>query len=135
MTLFAQSCPAGLAVTLSVTLVASPLSAHNESRATAHALDADRFEVIAEYLDNSVYWCGAASYAIRDLAKPTNQPIYVLQGPAPSRAKPGETAVTFGFSPPASGANSGLTNAVDRVGNTLSVGAARQTCFDTLVND
>jgi len=126
---------ATIAVTLASCALVAPALAGNESRARINVLDADRFEVVADYSDNAVYWCGASSHAIRTLRKPTGQPIYVVRGPSPSVAQPGNIAVTFAFSPPDGGAAPSLTNDVDLVGNTMTVGSARQTCFDRLVND
>ena len=110
-------------------LLLASLEAGNESRFTAFALTDQQFEVIADFSENSIYWCGAATYARAELSVPGTQKIYVVQGPAGSVSKPGETAVRFGLSQPSgTGAVPGFTNDVDIVGNSMSLGQALQTC-------
>ncbi|MFT7595222.1 MAG: hypothetical protein ACI8R4_002550, partial [Paracoccaceae bacterium] len=86
-------------------------------------------EVVADFSENSIYWCGAGTYARSKLTKPGTALIYVWQGPSPSAARPGEKSVKFGFQPPP-GVDpvTGLTTDVSIIGNALSVVAARQTC-------
>lgn len=111
------------------TLIALSAHAGNQSRAQAFPVGDNLIEVIADFSENSIYWCGAAEYVITTGTNRTNRKIYVWQGPGPSSAKPGEQAVQFGFRPPP-GANTGtgLTNDVATIGNSMSFAQARQTC-------
>ena len=102
--------------------------ADNRSRVNAFVLSDGSFEVVAEFTENALYWCGA-SEAAREVALPNTQRLYVLNGPAPSQAVPGARAVRFGVTPPADAASGGsFTNSVNVVGNSLTVFQARQTC-------
>ncbi len=111
-----------------LTAAASTAFADNRSRVDAFVLSDGTFEVVAEFTENAIYWCGA-SEAAREAALPNTQRLYVLSGPAPSQAVPGARAVRFGVTPPA-GTTSGssFSNSVDVVGNSLTVFQARQTC-------
>lgn len=114
-----------------VTFAGQTAMAGNESRYQAFPLPGAEFEVIAEFSENAIYWCGAAEYSLRTLSKPTTQRIYVVQGPSGSTARPGETAVRFGFQPPPGGGNvSSFTNDVAIVGNSMSLTQARQGCTE-----
>lgn len=119
-----------------VVLAASAGHANNDSRFKAFSLPDERFEIIADYSDNSIYWCGAAIYATSALSKPVTQKIYVWKTRAPSIAQPAEKSVQFGFQqPPGTEPVTSLTKSVDIVGNSLTAAQARQGCFDLLVND
>ncbi|KUJ73615.1 hypothetical protein AVO45_13505 [Ruegeria marisrubri] len=110
---------------------ALPLCAQagNESRSKAYQLDSGLIEVIADFSENAIYWCGAGDYALTRLKKPANQRLYVWKGPSASTAQPGERAVTFGFErPPGAAEVSTLTNDVKLIGNSLSVAQAKKTC-------
>ncbi|MEX0286614.1 MAG: hypothetical protein AB3N23_18555 [Paracoccaceae bacterium] len=108
-----------------------PAQAGNESRYEAFALNDGTFEVVAEFTENAIYWCGASLFARTRLGQATTQRIYVLQPPGPSRAKPGYRAVRFGLAPPAGAENvSSLTNSVGIVGNSLSVAQAYGGCSE-----
>lgn len=121
-----------LAAMAAIAVVAAhPAAAGNESRYQAFPVSDDQFEVIAEFSENAIYWCGAAEYALKSLSKSTSQRIYVVQGPSGSSALPGETAVRFGFRPPASaGEVATFTNDVAIVGNSMSLTQARQGCTE-----
>lgn len=101
----------------------------NESRSAAYEVGNGLIEVIADFSENAIYWCGVGDYALLRLSKRGNTRIYVWKGPSPSTARPGERAVTFGFTPPP-GTSTGrsLTTDVSLVGNSLSVGQAKRTC-------
>lgn len=110
-------------------LTVQPAVAGNQSRVEYFPLDNNLVEVIADFSENSIYWCGAAVYALSTRTNTTTDMIYVWQGPSASIAKPGETAVQFGFQPPpGEGLRSGFTNDVRLVGNSMTVSQARQTC-------
>lgn len=111
--------------------VASTAQAGNESRFEAFALNADSFEIVAEFSENAIYWCGAAVYAQLQLGKTNSTRIWVLRGPAPSQTKPGAVAVSFGFARP-DGASEAprYTNDVDIVGNSLTLSQAQQGCTE-----
>ncbi|HCE71223.1 hypothetical protein KQ247_05430 [Ruegeria pomeroyi] len=102
--------------------------AGNESRSIAYSLPGGLIEVVADFSENSIYWCGAGDHALNKMRKPGNQRLYVWKGPSPSIAQPGGRAVTFGFTPPPQGASPALTNDVGIIGNTLSVSQAKKTC-------
>ncbi|TMV04769.1 hypothetical protein FGK63_16935 [Ruegeria sediminis] len=103
--------------------------AGNESRSAAYPLANGLIEVVADFSENAIYWCGAGDYALRRLSKRGTERIYVWQGPAASTARPGERAVTFGFErPPGVEQVNSLTNDVSIVGNSLSVAQAKKTC-------
>jgi hypothetical protein len=123
---------ASLAATATVlTLSAGTALAGNESRFEAFPLEDGLFEVVARFSENAIYWCGAAVYATRDLRKPSNQRIYVWQGPTPSASDPGAISVRFGFTPPPEGpAANSFSNDVDIIGNSNSVVQARQGCTE-----
>lgn len=111
-------------------LAMAPALAGNESRYRAFDLGDGSFEVVADFTENAIYWCGASIFARNTLGRPINQRIYVLQAPSPSRAQPGEVAVRFGLTPPASGAASSFTNDVSLVGNSLTVSQAKGGCTE-----
>ncbi|MFY9212922.1 MAG: hypothetical protein WAO69_17550 [Aestuariivita sp.] len=114
-----------LAATVLATL---PAHADNRSRVTAYVLSDGTFEVVADFTEDSLYWCGAYLAASRAAAAGT-QRIYVLQGVAPSRSVPGKPAVRFGLTPPPQGAASGgFSNSVELIGNSLTLVQAEQTC-------
>ena len=119
----------GLALAGLLIVTTPPAQAGNESRSHAYAFSNDLVEVVADFSENSVYWCGAGTYAQNTLSKPATTMIYVWQGPSPSTARPGEKSVKFGFQPPP-GVDpvSSLTTNVAIIGNALSVSSARQTC-------
>jgi len=114
---------------VALVLAGAPSLAGNQSRFEAFPLPDGRFEVIAAFSENAIYWCGAATFvASNKLARGTGQ-IYVWQGPAPSAARPGRTSVRFGVeAPPGAGKVDSLTTSVEIVGNSLTVAEARQTC-------
>ena len=116
------------AVTLTC-LTAAPAIGGNESRAKAYPLADGLFEVVADFSENAIYWCGAGTYAQSKLSRPVSDIIYVWQGPSPSTARPGERSVRFGLEPPA-GFQRGSSYSTDVaiVGNFLTVAQARQTC-------
>ena len=117
------------AAALTAGLTAAPALAGNESRSKAYPLSNGLIEVIADFSENSIYWCGAGDYALTQMSKPVTQRLYVWKGPAPSTAVAGERAVTFGFTrPPEAGEVNSLTNDVNIIGNSLSVGQAKKTC-------
>ncbi|MBO9450715.1 hypothetical protein J7426_10630 [Tropicibacter sp. R16_0] len=113
----------------SVILLPTATWGGNESRSAAYDLGNGLIEVVADFSENAIYWCGVGDYALLRLAKRGNTRIYVWKGPSPSTARPGERAVTFGFTPPP-GASTGasFTTDVSVVGNSLSVGQAKRTC-------
>ena len=116
-------------------LTPSFASAGNESRQEAFAIDQGLVEVIADFSENAIYWCGAALFARQQ--GNTNQPdrIYVWQGPSASKSKPGEKSVKFGFTPPPSGASGPtLSTSGSVVGNSLSLVSALQTCNERSVS-
>lgn len=122
---------AGAACALTLTSLAA--QAGNQSRAEAFRLADGTIEVVAAFSENQLYWCGA-SLAARSVASGTDR-IYVLQGPAPSTAVPGRTAVRFGLNPPAQAGNvASFTNSVELVGNSLTVVQAAQTCNERSVS-
>ena len=118
-------------VPLLATLMALPTLAWggNESRSAAYDLGNGLIEVVADFSENAIYWCGVGDYALLRLSKRANTRVYVWKGPAPSTARPGERAVTFGFTPPPEAkAGSSFTTDVSIIGNSLSVGQAKRTC-------
>ncbi|SDC61511.1 hypothetical protein [Ruegeria marina] len=114
--------------TIGVLVNGAAAMAGNESRSAAYPLTDGLIEVVADFSENAIYWCGAGDHALTRLGKPGNQRLYVWKGPSPSLARPGEQAVTFGFTPPPQGAAPALTNDVGIIGNTLSVAQAKKTC-------
>lgn len=118
---------AGLAAALG--LSASWAAAGNESRYRAFDMGNGTFEVVADFTENAIYWCGASLFARQALGGAQGQRIYVLQAPSPSRAVPGEKAVTFGLEPPPSGAVASYTNGTI-VGNSLTVSQAFGGCSE-----
>lgn len=89
------------------------------------------FEVVAEFSEDAIYWCGASLFTRLKLNRPVTQRIFVLQGPGPSRAKPGYVAVRFGLSAPAGAQDvSTYSNSVEIVGNSLSVAQAQGGCTE-----
>lgn len=109
--------------------MAFPALAGNESRAKAFALPDGGFEVVADFSEDAVYWCGAAVYARTKLSRPGTDRIFVLQGAAPSAAMPGENSIRFSFERPARAENvSPYSNDTSVVGNSMSVAQAFLTC-------
>lgn len=121
--------PPAMTLAAAAALAAGSALAGNESRAHAYPLQNGLVEVVADFSENSIYWCGAATYALSRLSKPGTDTIWIWQGPSPSAAKPGERSVKFGFEPPPGvDTAQALTNDVGIVGNALSVAQAKQTC-------
>lgn len=114
---------------LAFTATALPVSGGHESRSSALAVKDGLFEVFAEYSDNSIYWCGAATYAMGQLGATATQRVFVWQTQSPSVGKPGKKSVKFALTPPP-GPTPGdsYTPNVDTVGQSLSVSQAKQTC-------
>ncbi len=122
---------AALCLAGAIAATSQAANAGNESRFEAFPISADQFEIVAEFSENAIYWCGAAVYAQNWLSKSATQKIYVVRGPSPSTGKPGDVAVRFGFTPPPGGAAaSSYSNDVDIVGNVLSLTQARQGCTE-----
>lgn len=118
--------PLFVAVTLMVPTVTW---SGNESRSAAYEVGNGLIEVVADFSENAIYWCGVGDYALLRLSKRGNTRVYVWNGPAPSKARPGERAVTFGFAPPPGASTaSSLTTDVSIIGNSLSVSQAKRTC-------
>ena len=116
-------------LTVTLALGAAPATGGNESRSQAFALPDGLFEVVADFSENAIYWCGAGTYAQATLSGSAGQKIYVWQGPSASVARPGQQAVRFGLTPPPGGASGpGFSTDVSIVGNVMSVAQARQTC-------
>jgi len=113
---------------LAALFTASVAQADNRSRVDAFVLNDGTFEVVAQFSEDALYWCGASEAA--RLANLSNgQRLYVLGGPVPSQSKPGRQAIRFGVTAPAgTTAGGGFTNSVEVVGNSLTVSQARQTC-------
>ncbi|MCE8521573.1 hypothetical protein KBY24_10725 [Ruegeria pomeroyi] len=120
--------PACIVATLLASVTGAAALAGNESRSVAYPLPGGLIEVVADFSENSIYWCGAGDHALNQMRKPGNQRLYVWKGPSPSTAQPSAQAVTFGFTPPPQGPASSLTNDVGIIGNTLSVSQAKKTC-------
>lgn len=112
-------------------LCSGSAQAGNESRYRAYPLDNKSFEVIAEFTENAIYWCGASIFARSQMGRPVSQRIYVLQSPGPSRTRPGQVAVRFGLTPPSGAENvNSYTNSVGLVGNSLTVSQAAGGCTE-----
>ena len=115
---------------LSITLAATTALAGNESRYSAYPLTGRAFEVVAEFSENAIYWCGASLYARAELGAAATQMIFVLRGPAPSQARPGQKSVTFTLTPPDGTPAQSYTNSVTLIGNALSVTQAYGGCSE-----
>lgn len=103
--------------------------AGNESRSKAYPLQNGQFEVIADFSESSLYWCGAGTYALKTLSRPISDRVYVWASPSASAVQPVRKSVRFGFQPPPGvGAVSSISTDVAIVGNSLSVSQARETC-------
>lgn len=113
---------------IAAVMTANLAVAGNESRSAAYPVASGLIEVVADFSENAIYWCGAGDHALTRMGKPGNQRLYVWQAPSPSRTQPGKIAVTFGLTPPPQGAAPALTTDVRIVGNSLSVSQAKQTC-------
>ena len=109
-------------------IAAVPAIAGNQSRVESYTYGDGLVEVVADFSEDAIYWCGAAEYARNSADVPGNSNIYVWQGPSASTARPGEKSVKFGFAPPPSGEIDSLTGDVETVGNFMSINQARQTC-------
>lgn len=112
-----------------IAMLATPTLAGNESRMEYFPYTDGLVEIVADFSENAIYWCGAATYAMSELRDASPKRIYVWQGPSQSRAKQGEKSVKFGFQPPPEGgAAPSYSNSVEVVGNSMSVAQAHQTC-------
>lgn len=84
----------------------------------------------------SLFWCGAGTHAVRKLGLGMMDRIYLVQGRAPSVTRPGETAVTFTVDPhhPVVGKHQdeGWSLSITDPGFNLSVGSARQYCYEKM---
>lgn len=120
-----------LSPVIATAMIGLPTIGHsgNESRSDAYDIGNGLLEVIADFSENAIYWCGAGDYALRRLSTSGNARLYVWSGPAPSKAQPGQRAVTFAFSPPPGVAPSTtFTTDVSIIGNSLTVAQAKRTC-------
>ncbi|MEX0281843.1 MAG: hypothetical protein AB3N13_11735 [Arenibacterium sp.] len=118
----------GTAFALGLALT-SPLLAGNESRMEAFPYKNGLVEVVADFSEDAIYWCGAARFVQTELTGDRPKRIYVWQGPSASASKPGEKSVKFGFTPPETSGNTpSFSNSVDYVGNSMSLAQASQTC-------
>ncbi|MFK7754953.1 MAG: hypothetical protein AB8B51_20710 [Sedimentitalea sp.] len=105
--------------------------AGNESRFDAFPVSKGVFEVVADFSENSIYWCGAATYARAEFAVRGTSRLYVSKRPGASIAKPGEKAVQFSLvAPSVVDTSVRYSNAVDILGNSMSVTQALQTCTE-----
>ncbi|MFC3613834.1 hypothetical protein ACFORG_08710 [Lutimaribacter marinistellae] len=121
--------PVAAAAITTTVLFATAVPAGNQSRATAYLLPGGLIEVVADFSENAIYWCGAGELARARLDRAGTERLYVWRGPAPSTAAPGQRAVTFGLTPPPSGAvDGGWSTDVDLVGNAMSVASAERAC-------
>lgn len=101
-----------------------------------YTLAPDVFEVVVKSgRAPGDYWCGAGSYVISQLSRPSNERIYVWRGRGASAGEPGKTSVQFSLTPPAQGGVNSVSNTVDLVGNTLSSAQARAYCYDRTIKD
>ncbi|MEX0279781.1 MAG: hypothetical protein AB3N13_01185 [Arenibacterium sp.] len=109
--------------------LSGPLWAGNESRMEAFPYKEGLIEVVADFSENAIYWCGAAWYVRNELSGDRPKRLYVWQGPSTSASKPGEKSVKFGFEPPENRESApSFSNSVDVIGNSMSVAQASQTC-------
>lgn len=116
-------------LSLALGSLAAQTHAGNESRAEAFAFDRDQIEVIADFSESAIYWCGAATYVFANAPDASGQRIFVWQGPSDSRARPGQKSVKFALRPPPGiGAVSSLSTDVGIIGNSMSAAQALQTC-------
>ncbi|MCB1364963.1 MAG: hypothetical protein KDK02_12635 [Rhodobacteraceae bacterium] len=99
-------------------------------------VSADRFEVINRASSRAPdYWCGAGDYAIAGLRTAATQRVYIHTPVGPSQTSPGARAVQFSLSPPPSGpAPQTYSLSVKTVGDSLTAAAARQYCYDRLMD-
>lgn len=108
---------------------ASTAFAGNESRMEVFPYKDGLIEVVADFSEDSIYWCGAAQFVQTELSGKRPKRIYVWQGPSASASKPGEKSVKFGFAPPENAGDApGFSNSVNYVGNSMSFAQASQTC-------
>lgn len=84
----------------------------------------------------TLFWCGAGTYAMRKLGLGTMDQIYLVQGRAPSVTTPGTNAVTFTVDSkhPVVGTyqHTGWGVSAKDPGYNMSVGSARQYCFEKM---
>lgn len=95
------------------------------------------FEIVGRITSSpNQFWCGAGNYALTKLRTAANQRIYVARTVVPNAAYQGQPSVLFSLTPPP-GANTqtGVTLAVDRVGENLSAAQARAYCYDQTLTD
>ena len=94
-------------------------------------VNADVFEVIARPNGRkSDFWCGAGSYASRQLGAPDNALVYTVGGAGRGVTMNSPDAAQFSLKPPeqVSGATGRAGNWGPSVGQANSVGRARNSC-------
>lgn len=104
-------------------------SARNGVR--VNPVNADVFEVIARPNGRkSDFWCGAGSYASRQLGAPDNALVYTVGGAGRGVTMNSPDAAQFSLKPPdqVSGATGREGNWGPSVGQANSVGRARNSC-------
>ena len=130
-----HATPRMIALALAASAIAWPAGAGNDSRAKAYPVSDGLIEVVADFSENSLYWCGAALFAAGSAGASSSDRIYVWRGPGPSLARPGAVAVRFGLTPPSDSPAGGLTtNDVGQIGNSMSLAQAQQTCNERSVS-
>ncbi len=103
-------------------------------------VNADVFEVFARPSGRkSDFWCGAGSYAFRVLGASDGAPVYAVGGAGRGVSLDSPDAAQFSLKPP--GQASGATGRPasrgwgPEVGQSVSVGRARNSCQPLLSND
>lgn len=76
----------------------------------------------------SVYWCAAADHARTRLQASGSAPLFVLAGATGRAAR-------FSLSPPPGGPVQSFDLSISTPGNSLSVAAALQYCFNVSINE
>jgi hypothetical protein len=98
-----------------------------------HPVNEEVFEVFARPNGRqSDFWCGAGSYASRELGAPDSAPVYAVGGAGRGVTFDGPDAAQFALKPPSQ--VSGATNRPAKrgwgpeVGQSTTVGSARRSC-------
>lgn len=92
------------------------------------------FEVLARPISEpSDFWCGAGSYARRQLDAPDTASVYVVGGAGPGVTASSRDAAQFSLKPPTqiSGATGRAAAWGPELGSANSVGQARRSCRRT----
>jgi len=120
-----------MALILGLLLPSMALSWRAWNRHEVFPLGGGLYEVLSEPGSGPAdFWCGIGDYALSQLGVGATDRIYIHRAIGAAVTRPGHRAVQFALAPPpGADLSTPLTLSVERVGDNLSAGFARQYCY------